>query len=66
MFSILGFQADKSRPTGGRGKPRPSYQGRQWLLFFILVSVLGMLTGEISALAGVKESRGLVRAPEGE
>ncbi len=65
MFSILGFQADKSRPTGSRGKPRLSYQGRQWLLFFILVSVLGMLTGEISALAGVKESRGLVRAPEG-
>ncbi len=65
MFSILGFQADKSRPTGGRGKPWPSYQGRQWLLFFILVSVLGTLAGEISALAGVKESRGLVRAPEG-
>jgi hypothetical protein len=65
MFSILGFQADKSRPTGGRGKSRPSYQGGRWWLFFILVSVLGTLVGEISALAGVKESRGLVRAPEG-
>src|SRR4051794_17044108 len=63
---MLGFQADKSCPTGGSGKPRPSYQGRRWLLSFILVSVLVTLAGEISALAGVTENRGLVRAPVGQ